>query len=365
MKPARNLTTQSMIWLALLAGCTQGEHQPVSESTTSAPVSDANEASAPREPFDEAFLKASTGLQSDFYDACEEFRPDLYRYCLGLTGSPWDAEDLCQESLAKAMKASGESHYGVGKPKAFLFRVATNTWIDQMRRYRPELMADAGAGAVDETPDLSSEVRDALVKLSWSLPPKQRVAVLLKDAFAFSHAEVATLLNCSESSAKVSLHRARATLKDAKESEAPQHVGNQPEALIDAFVEAFNARDVERLVALMHADGETEILGMVEGYSAGVNRGVMEHTVDDPRLVGARVAEFRGEKIVILLYKGKDASGKEVEQVRDIVRLEGYDTTCTRMRFYYFSPETIEAVASELGLGWKGNGYRYTGPSGE
>src|SRR4051794_37122364 len=69
-----------------------------------------------------------------FLDIYEPLRPDLYRYCRYLTRSPWDAEDLAQDSLARAFVTLGQLGSEPPNARAWLFRVASNLWIDHTRR---------------------------------------------------------------------------------------------------------------------------------------------------------------------------------------------------------------------------------------
>src|SRR6187431_365929 len=71
-----------------------------------------------------------------FLEAFEGLRPELYRYCRHLTRSPWDAEDLAQDVLARAFVTLGQLGQAPPHPRAWLFRVASNAWIDQQRRPR-------------------------------------------------------------------------------------------------------------------------------------------------------------------------------------------------------------------------------------
>ena len=74
-----------------------------------------------------------------YVDAIEPLRTPLHAYGLRLTGNVWDAEDLVQETLLKgfAMIGRGDLH-GPGSPvadaRAYLFRTATNLWLDGQRR---------------------------------------------------------------------------------------------------------------------------------------------------------------------------------------------------------------------------------------
>src|SRR6187402_1745613 len=71
-----------------------------------------------------------------FLDTYEPLRPELYRYCRHLTRSPWDAEDMAQEALARAFVSLGLMPEAPASPRAWLFRVASNLWLNRVRRAR-------------------------------------------------------------------------------------------------------------------------------------------------------------------------------------------------------------------------------------
>ena len=71
-----------------------------------------------------------------FLETYEPLRGELYRYCRHLTRSPWDAEDLVQDSLARAFVTLAQMTVLPQSPRAWLFRIASNLWIDQMRGRR-------------------------------------------------------------------------------------------------------------------------------------------------------------------------------------------------------------------------------------
>ena len=119
-------------------------------------------------------------------------------------------------------------------PRAWMFRVASNLWIDRMRRARLDPPADPEARQPDRR-----ESREAVGALLVRLSPQERVAVLLKDVFDFSLDEVADLLATTSGAVKAALHRGRGKLA---QPEDPPARAPAPGAL-DAFCEAFNARD--------------------------------------------------------------------------------------------------------------------------
>lgn len=74
----------------------------------------------------------SRTLRRKFEELIDDCSQDLWKYCLALTRSPWDAEDLSQDTLLKGF-AQLNYLYQVVNPKAYLLRVASNLWIDRHR----------------------------------------------------------------------------------------------------------------------------------------------------------------------------------------------------------------------------------------
>jgi RNA polymerase sigma-70 factor, ECF subfamily len=296
-----------------------------------------------------------------FIERTAPLRPDLYRYCRSLTGSVWDAEDLVQDTLLKAFARLSEAAETVENVRAYIFRIASNLWIDKFRSTR-ELVTDVLPAAVQpETPSLS-EIGDAAKHLLMHLPPVERAALLLKDVFDLSLEETATALDSTVGAVKAALHRGRAKLSEIQEELAlPRSVDGGPlTALVERFVEAFNARDVNRLVALMREDATSEMLGMVLEYgreAIGKNKkGVLRHTFashPSKDTFRAELRDYRGEAIV--LFWTKDAGHEVVSSIGKIDEREG---TIARLRHYFFCPELLAEVCGELGVPVKTNGYR-------
>src|SRR5262249_26354787 len=85
------------------------------------------------------------GSWHSFLELYEPLRTELYRYCRYLTRSPWDAEDLAQDALARAFVTLGTMGEAPPNPRAWLFRVASNLWIDQARRRRERAQVEGAA----------------------------------------------------------------------------------------------------------------------------------------------------------------------------------------------------------------------------
>jgi RNA polymerase sigma-70 factor (ECF subfamily) len=289
---------------------------------------------------------------NDFVRECESLRPDLYRYCRHLTRSPWDAEDLAQDTLARAFVTLAQMGEAPPNPRAWLFRVASNLWIDRMRRVRRET-------PLDEEPSASSDprsVREAAATLLGQLSPQERAAVVLKDVFDLSLEETADTLGTTVGAIKAALHRGRGKLEEP----APDAPAAAP-AVLDAFCTAFNAGDIDRLAALLLDNASVEVVGATTLYGReaakrtvlwgmlfGVSR--MPDTLGKPPRVELRA--HRGEWILVHFYAHDDG-----EAVRALTRVTATpDGGIAHVANYFFNPELVAEVCAELALPWRSNG---------
>ena len=302
-----------------------------------------------------------------FVEAFEPLRPQLYRYCRFLTRNTWDAEDLVQDTLARALVTFGCLFQEIENPRAWLFRDASNLWIDRQRRAREELRRDVEAAA--PTSDrLSLEGQDAAATLIGRLTPQERAAVALKDLFDFTIDETAAILTTTPGAIKAALHRGRGKLADPDRPPSPV-----PARVIDAFCDAFNAHDLDRLVALLLDTATAEVVGIATEYGPAKMKqpdtGSLYHSLFSPIshavatrwLTGYRGAVARAEK---KLYRGEPIlvswyDHDEGPAVRDVIRIVEDGGAVAAIRFYFFCPDVIGEVAGELDLPWKSNGYRY------
>lgn len=318
-------------------------------------------------------LESLTGVVTSswhgFLDVFEPLRPELYRYCRHLTGRPWEAEDLVQEALTRAFVTLGTVFRDLPNPRAWLFRVASNLWVDRVRRSRFELAVE-----VPQPAALGSDPRDtreAAGTVLVLLSPQERAAVVLKDVFDFSLAEIAHALATTEGAVKAALHRGRGKLKlDEPETRAPAP------GVIDAFCEAFNARDLERLTGLLLESATVEIVGVVTEYGreapkderTGSFAGTLAPITFDerggvrPELLGGylggsprcEVRVYRGTPLLVFWYDHEQGP-----LVRTVMTLETDGGRIVRVRNYFFSPDVIADVCEELGLEYRVNGYGY------
>ena len=294
-----------------------------------------------------------------FLQRTEPVRPDLYRYCRSLTRSVWDAEDLTQDTLLRAFAKLGEFSNPIDNPKAYLFRIATNLWVDRFRRVEYAVNPASEAASAAGNPEQSAEIRDAAKQLINRLPPRERAAVVLKDVLDFRLEEIADILETTPGAIKSALHRGREKLAT---SEGMSVRARASEALIDQFVEAFNARDLDRLTALLLNNSAAEVIGMGTSYGRKpISDSSLYYSLflekGDPR---AERHTFDGEDVVVFWYR--DLDDHTHSAVREVLRLEELEDQISRLRYYTFCPETLEEVSNALGFQFVGLGYGVWSP---
>ncbi|WP_455357127.1 sigma-70 family RNA polymerase sigma factor [Streptomyces sp. SYSU K217416] len=293
-----------------------------------------------------------------FLTALDPLRPELYRYCRRLTSNVWDAEDLIQETLTRAFTRAAQSHQAVQRPMAWLVRIATNAYLDSLRRPAP-LPLDLPERATPADAD-PAEVRDALAEITTLLSPQERAALVLKDVFDLPLKEISAMLNTSEGAVKAALHRGRGRLNETDRDTARgrRHAPERP--LLDALAAAFSAYDLDRLTQLFLTDAVSEVTGMV--HEVGRDRiaaGSLHHTLyleTDVRW-RAEVRELDDEPLVLLWATPTDAGAPEA--LEDVLRVQSADGGISHLRWYYFCPEILAEVGERLCVPYRTHGYRH------
>lgn len=306
-------------------------------------------------------------LRDEFLALTEPHRPALWRFCLRLTGSPWDAEDLVQETMLRAFARLGNFWQPLADARAYLFRVASNTWIDSLRRGRVALdpLDETRELAANDDPSLGADVSDALERLVLLLPPRQRVIVLLSDVFDFPAREIGAMVGATEGAVRAALHRARETLRQGRDVAGGATAGERAAVagharVLARFVEAFNRRDADAIVALLDADASADIVHVAEELGRDVIRDQsLREGLANPLPQRAELGELAGEPVVLV---HADVPG-EGEALSWMIRLGVAGGKICTWRAYYFTPELIAYAAERLGARAVTAGYRYLMPA--
>ncbi|MCA1035716.1 RNA polymerase sigma factor [Bacillus infantis] len=171
---------------------------------------------------------------------------ELKNYCYKLTGTPWDGDDLYQNTILKILKYSTNltDH---PNPKGYLFKTATNQWRDTLRRNKREL------GNLDLDHELATSdvsLLDSVETIISLLPFRQASSLLLKEYFGFTSSEIAEMLDMTDGGVKAAINRARATLSNLKRTEKNQE---EPiSSLVKRLLNALREDDFRNIVTTYH-----------------------------------------------------------------------------------------------------------------
>jgi RNA polymerase sigma-70 factor, ECF subfamily len=232
--------------------------------------------------------RAQAGDGQAFRQLVEPYEHELQVHCYRILGSAQDAEDAVQETLLAAWRGlSGFEQRS--SLRTWLYRIATTRSLNALRSASRRPAVDWANRDVEppeptrlgevpwlepypdlllaELPDSAPgpqaryEAREAIslafVTALQLLPPRQRATLILRDVLGFHTSEAAEILGVSEQSAASALKRARATLSQhlpAGQPEAPPPHSPAEQELVGRLTRAFEAADVDGIVALLTED---------------------------------------------------------------------------------------------------------------
>jgi RNA polymerase sigma-70 factor (TIGR02960 family) len=203
------------------------------------------------------------------------YRQELHSYCARLLRSSEQAEDAVQEALLRAWRFRSQFAGRAGF-RSWLYRIATNTCLDEIRRDRSRARRNRpGCTApFDDVPPAATASTDpgpaALVEATEAiegafrtaielLPARQRAALILCEVMRCPARDTAALLDTSVAAINSALQRARATLSAGRPatSSGPTPSGRLGAAerdLLDRYVDAVRRDDVAAVIASAQAD---------------------------------------------------------------------------------------------------------------
>ena len=233
-------------------------------------------------------VRARAGDGQAFGALVQPYQHELQVHCYRILGSAADAEDALQETLTAAWQGL-DSFQERSSVRVWLYRIATRRCLNMLRSASRRPPADPlilGADPPEPTrlaevvwiepypdvlledladrapgPEARCTAREAIslafVTALQLLPPRQRVALILRDVLGFSVREVAGILGTTGQSVASALKRARATLaREMPTADAPPPAPDSPaeQQVLARLVRAFEDGDVGAIVVLMSDD---------------------------------------------------------------------------------------------------------------
>ena len=196
----------------------------------------------------------------DRVEVFDQNRTLLFSIAYRMMGSVMEAEDAVQEAYLRWQRASEDE---VRSPSAYLLTVVTRLCIDRLRSARvrreqyvgpwlPEPVLGDRATEIGARAELEDTLSIAFLVLLESLTPVERAVFLLREVFDYEYAEIASLVGKSEANCRQISRRARQAVaaRRPRFESSPE----QEERLMEGFLEASLAGDMEALLGLLSDD---------------------------------------------------------------------------------------------------------------
>jgi RNA polymerase sigma-70 factor, ECF subfamily len=289
----------------------------------------------------------------------EPHQSQLHAHCYRMLGSVHDAEDALQDTLLRAWRGL-EGFEDETRLRPWLYKIATNVCLDAIARRSKRLLpmdysqpTEPGVEGNEEpvpsvwvepypderigldsgyaSPEARYEQREA-VELAFitalqHLPGRQRAVLVLREVLAFSAAEVADLLDTTVRSVNRALQRARRTVEERLPERSQQvslrALGDDGiRALVEGFVQAFEAGDVDAVLALLAEDvafAMPPYAGWCKGRDA-VSRSWLMPEGPPPHL--RYVVTRANAQIALATYRYDAASGQHIPIALDVLAVD-------------------------------------------
>lgn len=166
--------------------------------------------------------RAAAGDMGAFEDLVRRYRNDVYALSYHFLKNREEAWDTSQEVFIKAHRALGR-YRGEASFKTWILRITANHCKDQFKKRKLDTVVldeTIGGGPASPTlgPDRSLEAQElgkAIDEAVAALPPKHRMAFVLREYEDMSYQEMAAAMRCSLGTVMSRLHHARKKLQQA------------------------------------------------------------------------------------------------------------------------------------------------------
>ncbi len=165
-----------------------------------------------------ATLPATATSAFDFDALYRESRDDVFAYAATLLHDRTAAEDVTAQAFERAYRRRSRYDARRGSPRAWLFGIARNAALDELRRRKRAATADMPEPQSEPGPDEAAQLaaqRDAVRAALNRLQPRDREVIALKYHAELSNTELADVLGVSPTNAGTLLHRAMTKLREA------------------------------------------------------------------------------------------------------------------------------------------------------
>jgi RNA polymerase sigma-70 factor (ECF subfamily) len=246
---------------------------------------------------DEARLleRARAGDEGAFAALVEPRRRELQAHCYRMLGSVHDAEDALQDALLRAWRGVGGVKAGSGSIRPWLYKIATNTCLDEIaKRPKRELPVDHGPAAdpndgpgqpllesvwvepYPDGPDARYEEREtvelAFIAALQHLPATQRAILILREVLGYSAKETADVLETTPAGVNSGLQRARAAVDSRVPEESQQATlralgDDGVREIVERYMDAWERGDVDAVVSMLADDAILTMPPMATWYS--------------------------------------------------------------------------------------------------
>ncbi|MEM8529856.1 MAG: RNA polymerase sigma factor [Chloroflexota bacterium] len=153
----------------------------------------------------------------DITEVYQTYRQSILAHLVRLVRDHEVAEDLCQETFIKVMRAWSRRD-ARASISAWIYRIATNTAYDYLRRsqrirFTPLYVIEQGAFGVD-TLDTQLDEHEPIQQALAQLPERYRTLLILHSCAGHSTRELADALGCTDNAIKTRLFRARTRFRE-------------------------------------------------------------------------------------------------------------------------------------------------------